>query len=99
MGSQIRHNALENQKSANLVSNGQFSRLGAKNFPETNSRLTSMILEFCHGHGTHTEDEKLLSGKRNHAGAVDVLATVRWCQRMAACIMTLDLGMLRTGQS
>lgn len=59
----------------------------------------SMTLEFCHGHEIHTEDEKLLSWKWNHAGAVDLLPTVRSCQKTAACLITLDLGMLRTGQS
>ena len=53
--------------------------MGAKNFPKMNSISMCMTLEFCHGHRIHTENEKLLSWEWNHAGAVDVLATVRWC--------------------
>ena len=66
--------------------------MGAKNFPETNSRSTSMTLELCHRHGVHTENEKLSSWKRNHIGAVNGLATVRWCQRTAACLMAPRVG-------
>lgn len=38
------------------------------------------MLESGHGHGTHTKNEQLLPWEWNHAGAVDLLATVRWCQ-------------------
>ena len=41
------------------------------------SQKHSVMLEFCNGHGTHTENEKLLPREWNHAGAVDLLATVR----------------------
>ena len=44
------------------------------------SEKHSMMLEFCNGHGTHTENEKLLPREWNHAGAVDLLVTVRWRQ-------------------
>lgn len=78
MGSQIRHNAIEDQKLANLVCTDHLSKSGM--WVPRSFQKQSIILEICHGHGTHTENEKLPSWEWNHAGAVDLLATVRWCQ-------------------
>ena len=78
MGSQIRHNAIENQELANMVSDGHLSRSGMS-VPRIFQKQ-SVILGICHRHGTHTEYEKLPPWEWNHAGAVNLLATVRLCQ-------------------